>query len=108
MPARHGILFATDEVSMNRVLVVGNAGAGKSTFARRLGGTLGLPVIHLDSYFWQPGWQIPETSAWRAQLIALASSPAWVMDGNYFNTFDIRLPRADSLVWLDYTNPHNG
>ena len=87
---------------MNRIMVVGNAGAGKSTFARRLGGKLALPVIHLDSHFWRPGWQIPETKAWRQQLVALAASPAWVMDGNYINTFDIRMPRADALVWLDY------
>ena len=87
---------------MNRILVIGNAGAGKSTFARRLGGKLALPVIHLDSHFWRPGWQAPEPSAWRQELVALAASPTWVMDGNYINTFDIRLPRADSLVWLDY------
>jgi adenylate kinase family enzyme len=24
------------------------------------------------------------------------------MDGNYHNTYDIRMPRADSLIWLDY------
>lgn len=87
---------------MNRIMVVGNAGAGKSTFARRLGGKLALPVIHLDSYFWQPGWQTPEPQAWRQQLTELTASPAWVMDGNYFNTFDIRMPRADVLVWLDH------
>jgi adenylate kinase family enzyme len=87
---------------MNRILVIGNAGAGKSTFARRLGGMLGLPVIHLDSHFWRPGWQVPETSAWRQQLMALAATPVWVMDGNYINTFDIRMPCADSLVWLDH------
>jgi adenylate kinase family enzyme len=87
---------------MNRVLVIGNAGAGKSTFARRLGGALGLPVIHLDSHFWRPGWQTPKTTAWRQQLMALAASAAWVMDGNYINTFDIRMPCADSLVWLDH------
>ncbi len=87
---------------MNRVMVVGNAGAGKSTFARRLGDTLALPVIHLDSHFWRPGWQIPEPTAWRQQLAALAASPAWIMDGNYINTLDIRMPRADTLVWLDH------
>lgn len=87
---------------MKRIMVVGNAGAGKSTFARRLGGKLALPVIHLDSHFWRPGWQIPDTQAWRQQLAALAALPEWVMDGNYINTFDIRIPRADGLVWLDY------
>jgi adenylate kinase family enzyme len=87
---------------MNRIMVVGNAGAGKSTFARRLGAKLAVPVVHLDSHFWRPGWQIPDLLTWRQQLATLAASSAWVMDGNYINTFDIRMPRADSLVWLDH------
>jgi adenylate kinase family enzyme len=87
---------------MKRIMVVGNAGAGKSTLARRLGSKLALPVIHLDSHFWRPGWQTPESQVWRQQLTALAASSAWVMDGNYINTFDLRMPRADTLVWLDH------
>jgi adenylate kinase family enzyme len=90
------------DAPMRRVLVVGNAGAGKTTFARRLGAKLDVPAIHLDFYFWRPGWQSPEPQAWRQQLTALVAMPGWVMDGNYINTFDIRLPRADSLVWLDH------
>src|SRR5919107_5216 len=38
---------------MRRVLVIGSGGAGKSTFAARLGERTGLPVIHLDSLFWR-------------------------------------------------------
>jgi adenylate kinase family enzyme len=90
------------DVPMRRIMVVGNAGAGKSTFARRLGAKLALPVIHLDAYFWRPGWQASEAQAWRQQLATLAAAPAWVMDGNYVNTYDIRMPRADTLVWLDH------
>jgi adenylate kinase family enzyme len=94
--------LVANEASMNRILVIGSAGAGKSTLARKLGGKLGLPVIHLDTHFWRPGWHMPETTAWRQQLISLVASPVWVMDGNYSNTFDIRMPCADTLVWLDH------
>jgi adenylate kinase family enzyme len=87
---------------MCRVMVVGCAGAGKTTFARRLAEKLELPAIHLDFHFWQPGWLPPDRQAWREQVVALAARPEWVMDGNYSNTYDIRMPRADSLVWLDY------
>jgi adenylate kinase family enzyme len=85
-----------------RVLVVGCPGAGKSTFARHLGVKLGLPVIHLDFHYWRPGWKLPDLAVWREQVTALVDAPEWVINGNYSNTFDIRMPRADHLVWLDY------
>jgi adenylate kinase family enzyme len=90
------------DLPMRRVLVVGCPGAGKSTFARGLGERLLLPVIHLDFHFWQSGWQQPELAQWRDRAAALATAPEWIMDGNFHNTYDLRMPRADSLLWLDY------
>jgi len=90
------------DASMRRVMVVGCAGAGKTTFARRLAERVALPVVHLDQHFWRPGWEIPDMNDWRQQIIALANAPVWIMDGNYFNTYDVRMPRADTLIWLDY------
>ena len=42
---------------MERILIIGCGGAGKSTLARRLGEKTGLPVVHLDKLYWRPGWQ---------------------------------------------------
>ena len=88
--------------SINRVMVVGCAGAGKTTLARSLAARLRLPLVHLDFHFWRAGWQLPDSKDWREQVIALAAAPEWIMDGNYSNTYDVRMPRADTLVWLDY------
>ena len=41
---------------MKKILVIGSGGSGKSTFSRRLGEKLGLPVVHLDQLYWRPGW----------------------------------------------------
>ena len=88
--------------AIQRVLVIGISGAGKSTFARRLAAITGLPVIHLDTEFWKPGWKVTERAEWRAKVASLIEREAWIMDGNYGASLDLRLPRADTVVWFDY------
>jgi adenylate kinase family enzyme len=87
---------------MQRALVIGISGAGKSTFSRALAARTGLPLIHLDAEFWQPGWKVTPREAWRAKVAALAARDAWIMDGNYGASLDLRLPRADAVMWFDY------
>src|ERR1044072_3989841 len=87
---------------MRRVLVIGAPGSGKSTLATRLAATLGVPVHYLDRHYWKPGWQYRDAADARERVRGIAETPAWVMDGNFSDTFDLRMPRADSLIWLDY------
>lgn len=87
---------------MRRVLVIGHCGAGKSTLATELGSILDLPVIHLDQHFWNPGWVETEKGAWREKVRELVSGDRWIIDGNYDGTLDIRLPRADTVIFLDF------
>ena len=86
---------------MRKVLVIGSGGAGKSTFARRLGARLKTEVIHLDSIYWQPGWVEPPKAVWRKTVEELLKREAWVMDGNYSGTLDLRLPACDTVIFLD-------
>ncbi len=86
---------------MRRVLVIGSGGAGKSTFARRLGARLGLPVIHLDRVYWRAGWVEPPKDEWRRIIEEMCAGDAWVMDGNYSGTLDVRLAACDAVVFLD-------
>lgn len=83
-----------------RVLVTGMAGSGKSTFSRSLAAKTGLPVIHLDLHFWQPGWVTPSELEWREKQSGLLAGDAWIADGNYPETLDLRLERADTVVGL--------
>ena len=62
----------------------------------------GLPLIHLDKEFWQPGWVQTPRPEWRAKVAELAAGERWIMDGNYDSSLDLRLPRADTVLWFDY------
>jgi adenylate kinase family enzyme len=84
-----------------RVLVTGMAGSGKSTFSRALSARTGLPVIHLDLHYWKPGWVKPSDREWREKQRSLLAGDAWIADGNYQETLDLRLERADTVVVLD-------
>lgn len=89
--------------SMQRILIVGICGAGKSTLAGELAGRLDLPIIHLDREYWQPGWTTPEPGWWRNRVQELVSGDRWVMDGSYASTLQYRLPRADTVIHLDFS-----
>jgi adenylate kinase family enzyme len=82
-------------------VVTGLAGAGKSTFSRALSSKTGLPLIHLDLHFWKPGWVEPSDDEWREKQRVLLAGDAWIADGNYHATLDLRLERADTVVFLD-------
>ncbi len=86
---------------MKRVMVIGGPGSGKSTLAKRLQGLTGLPLYHLDRLYWQPGWVKTPKEQWRQRLAALAAQDEWIMDGGYDSTFDLRMPRAGTILWLD-------
>jgi adenylate kinase family enzyme len=86
---------------MRKVLVIGPGGAGKSTLARRIGERTGLPVIHLDAHYWKPGWVPTAKEEWLRLVTELCTRDAWVMDGNYGGTLDVRMRAADTIVFLD-------
>jgi adenylate kinase family enzyme len=86
---------------VRKILLIGPGGAGKSTLACRLGKITGLPVIHLDAMYWQPGWTEPPKEEWSRVVSRLTEAEAWIMDGNYGGTLDQRLAACDTAVLLD-------
>lgn len=85
-----------------RILIIGCSGSGKSTLARRLAPITGLPVIHLDAEFWQPGWTPMPRDQWNPKFERLLAGERWIMDGNFGSQQARTLPVADLVVWLDF------
>ncbi|MBT8221299.1 MAG: AAA family ATPase, partial [Bacteroidia bacterium] len=87
---------------LNRIMIIGCCGAGKSTLATRLHEILDLPLIHLDQHYHLPEWREPSKEEWEQIATDLASGDQWIIDGNYGGTMDIRIPRADLILFMDY------
>ena len=84
-----------------RVLVIGGAGAGKTTLARRLSNRFDLPYQSLDrDARWLPGWTLRATEEQRPIIARLAGAGRWVMDGGDPASLALSLPRADLVLWL--------
>jgi adenylate kinase family enzyme len=86
---------------MRKVLVIGSGGAGKSTLSNQLGESLKIEVLHLDKFYWRPGWIETPKSEWVKTVEELLTRDAWIMDGNYLGTFDIRFETCDTVIFLD-------
>lgn len=88
---------------MERIIIIGCGGAGKSTLARQLGEMTGLPVVHLDKLFWHPGWVESTKDEIDEKIMAAMAEPRWIMDGNYNRTLPKRLQHCDTVIYLDFS-----
>ena len=88
---------------MERILIIGCGGAGKSTLARQLGEKLDLPVVHLDKLFWKPGWVESTKDEIDEKIRQEMAKPRWIMDGNYNRTMPERVKYCDTIIYLDFS-----
>ena len=88
---------------MQRLLVMGSSGSGKSTFGRRLSEITGIPMVSLDALYWKPGWVDSDHTEFDARVTAVAQQPRWIIDGNYTSSGagELRRSSADAVFWFD-------
>jgi adenylate kinase family enzyme len=87
---------------MERILVMGSSGSGKSTFARRLSAITGLPMVSLDALFWKSGWIPSDDNEFDQRVMAAAHQPRWIMDGDFTShAGELRRSLADAVIWFD-------
>lgn len=91
---------------MKKVIIIGPAGAGKSTLAAHLAEKLGAEHTELDSIHHQANWRPINKDEFRRIVDEKTKADGWVFCGNYFSTLGLEFwKKADTIIWLDYPFP---
>ncbi len=88
---------------MQKVIVIGSPGAGKSTFARQLRAVTNLPLYYLDMIWHKSDGTNISLAEFDKQLDKILQSDRWIIDGNYQRTLAMRLSVCDTVFLLDYS-----
>lgn len=88
---------------MDRIVIIGNSGSGKTYLGRALGNHFGCPLIHLDALFWEPGGFNLRRSREivYAEIENLRKTRNWIVEGVFGELAEEFCAHADYLIWLD-------
>ena len=89
-------------MNMKKVMVIGCPGSGKSTFSKALHEMTELPLFHLDMFFWNADKTTVERSVFLERLSGILEQNAWIVDGDYASTMELRMQACDTVIFLDY------
>lgn len=87
---------------MKKVIVIGSPGAGKSYFSKKLALATKIELFHMDNLYWHADRTHITHEELVRKLQAIMSADAWIIDGNYISTLELRMKEADTIFYLDY------
>jgi len=87
---------------MNRIMVIGCPGSGKSTFSKALHEITDIPLYHLDMMYWNADRTTVDKAVFIEKLSGTIQKSQWIIDGNYGSTIELRLQACDTVIFLDY------
>ena len=86
---------------MQKVIVIGCPGSGKTTFAEKLQKKLDLPLYHLDAIWHKPDKTHIPREEFDARMAEILATDAWIIDGNYSRTLECRIAACDTVFLFD-------
>lgn len=86
---------------MNKAIVIGCPGSGKTTFAEKLQKCTGLPLYYLDAIWHKPDKTHIPREEFDQRITEIFSEEKWIIDGNYKRTIEMRIKECDTVFIFD-------
>ncbi len=86
---------------LNKIIIIGSPGAGKSFFARALGAKTGLPLFHMDNIYWNADKSHISREELQTEVAQIINADKWIIDGNYISTMEQRVQAAELVIFMD-------
>ncbi len=86
---------------MNKAIVIGCPGSGKTTFAEKLNKVTGLPLYYLDAIWHKPDKTHISRDEFDEKISEVFRTTNWIIDGNYSRTIEMRLKECDTVFLFD-------
>lgn len=85
-----------------RIVLLGNAGVGKTTMAKRILEQRAVPRLSLDTIAWNPDIvRKPHAEARELLLAFIREHPDWIIEGVYSDLIEEALPYCTELRFLN-------
>lgn len=88
---------------MERVIVIGSPGAGKTTFSKKLSSITNLPLYHLDMLYHNKDGSHISKEELEEKLKEIFKENKWIIDGNYQKTLEMRIKECDTIFLLNFS-----
>lgn len=86
---------------MNKIIIIGCPGSGKTTFAEKLNKRTGLPLYYLDAIWHKPDKTHISREDFDERILEIFKKDKWIIDGNYKRTIELRLKECDTVFLFD-------
>ena len=87
---------------MEKILIIGCPGSGKSTLSKKINKITKIPLYHLDLIYWKDDKTNIDKNEFISILSDILKKDEWIIDGNYSSTMEMRIKSCDTIIFLDY------
>lgn len=86
---------------MQRIIIMGCPGSGKTYVAETLGEKLDISVIYLDKLWRGKEGSHISKEEFDARMEKALALDSWIMDGDFSRTMEARLKKCDTILYLN-------